>query len=80
VKLKERNQGKMRSEAVVSLFTILVIAIGIVIAAVAASSHGSAATIYTTLIITFGITVVLGFAIAAFVLNGRSKSMQERLR
>ena len=67
----------MRSESVVSLFTILVIAIGIGISAVAASTHGSAATAYTTLIIGFGIFVVFGFAVAAFVLNGRARRMHD---
>jgi len=67
----------MRSESVVSLFTILAIALGIGISAVAASTHGSAATAYTTIIIAFGIFVVFGFAIAALILNGRSKRMPD---
>jgi len=70
----------MRSENVVSLFTILVIAIGIVISAVAASTHGTAATTYTTIIIAFGVTIVLGFAISALILNGRSRRMKNNLR
>lgn len=64
----------------VSVFTILVVAIGVVIAAAAASSHGSAATTGTTVLIGFGLVIVLGFAIAGFVLNGRSKRVQESLR
>ncbi len=67
----------MRSESVVSLFTILVIALGIGISAVTASTHGSAATAYTTIIIGFGVFIVVGFAIAALVLNGRSRRIHD---
>ncbi len=63
----------MRSESVVALFTILVFAIGIAIAAVAASIHGAASTTYTSVLIGFGLSIVIGFAIAAMILNGRAK-------
>jgi hypothetical protein len=79
-KLAKAKRPAMRSESIVSLFTILVIGIGIAIAAVAASTHGSASTVYTSLIIGFGVMIVFGFAIAAFILNGRSRRMQSDLR
>lgn len=63
-----------------SVFTIIMIAIGIGIAAVAASTHGVASTPYTTLLIGFGLFIVLGFAIAGFIMNGRSGKVREELR
>jgi hypothetical protein len=61
----------MRSESIVAVFTILVMAIGISISALGASSHGSLATEYTIVLIGFGLFVVAGFAIAAFIQNSK---------
>lgn len=67
-------QFLMRSESIVALFTILVMAVGISISAIAASSHGSLATSYTSVLIGFGLFIVVGFAIAAAVQNGKAKN------
>ncbi len=67
----------MRSEAVVALFTILVIAIGVSISAAAASTHGVAATTYTTILIGFGVSITVGFAIAGLIMNGKTKKTRQ---
>ena len=64
----------MPNDTAVALFMILVIAVGISISAVAASTHGSAATQYTSVLIGFGLSIILMFALAALIANGRAKS------
>lgn len=72
-----QSELAMRSESVVALFTIIVLAIGISISAVAASTHGAAATPLTSLIIVFGVLVTVGFALAALIMNGRARRIQD---
>jgi hypothetical protein len=53
-------------------------AIGISISAIAASSHGSLATSYTDVLIGFGLFIVVGFAVAAAVQNGKARNSNLR--
>ncbi|MDA4112191.1 MAG: hypothetical protein OK439_06595 [Thaumarchaeota archaeon] len=68
----------MANDTTVGLFMVLLIAVGIVISAVAASTHGSAATVYTTILIGFGLSIILIFALTALIANGRAKSAAMR--
>jgi hypothetical protein len=64
----------MANDTAVALFAALLIAVGIIISAAAASTHGAGATIYTNILIGFGLSIILIFSLAALVANGRSKT------
>jgi hypothetical protein len=64
----------MANDTGVALFAALLLAVGIIISAAAASTHGSAATIYTNVLIGFGLSIILIFALSAFIANGRSRT------
>ncbi len=64
----------MANDTAVALFAALLLAVGIIISAAAASTHGNAATLYTDVLIGFGLSIILIFALGALVANGRSRS------
>ena len=59
----------MRSETIVSSLIIITMVIGIVIAALGASTHGTVSIAYTNLLVVFGVLIVAGFALTAVIVR-----------
>ena len=64
----------MANDTAVALFAALLMAVGIIISAAAASTHGDPATVYTNVLIGFGLSIIVIFSLVALVANGRSKT------
>ena len=64
----------MPSDTIVASLIVVAVAIGVVISAVAASTHGTLASLYTLVLIGYGVLIVLSFGIAGAVARGRGAS------